>query len=86
MGNAPKLGAYQATDPGKLLKKIKYCIDNNDSFDSVKSTIFIELGKSDVKAEFALDLIYLFDPDEVSIPNYINEGLKWLQQILCVEE
>ena len=43
-------------------------------------------GRSDQKAEFALDLIYAVDPSELSVPAYIDEGLGWLQDYLTPEE
>lgn len=43
-------------------------------------------GKSDQKAEFALDLIYAVDPGKLAIPAYIAEGLQWLQSYLKPEE
>ena len=43
-------------------------------------------GKSDQKAEFALDVIYEIDPDEIAVPPYIAEGLTWLQNYLRSED
>ena len=74
-----------ATDPGQLLKILKERLDRGDSFDDIKTAIFDQLEQSQVKAEFALDLIYSIDPDEIEIPRYIDEGLKWLENILCTE-
>ena len=34
------------------------------------------------KAEFALNLIYLEEPNELKIPTYIKDGLSWLQDQL----
>ena len=49
--------------------------------------IFIKgYGKSDQKAEFALDLIYAVDPNQLIVPAYIDEGLEWLQSYLDPEE
>ena len=39
-------------------------------------------GKDVPKAGFALDLIYSVDPEDLQVPNYINEGLLWLQDLL----
>lgn len=77
---------HDIPEPGLLLKKLKEGFDKKDSFEVIKSTIFNELEKSEVKAEFALDLIYSIDPDEIAIPKYIDEGLKWLENILCAED
>ena len=77
---------HNVFEPGQLIKKLKEGLDRKDSFEAIKSTIFNELKKSEVKAEFALDLIYSMDPDEIVIPKYIDEGLKWLENILCAED
>ena len=66
-------------------KKIKDGLDAQNSFDSLKTTIFDELKKSEVKAEFALDLIFSIAPEEIAVPQYINEGLTWLENALCTE-
>lgn len=34
------------------------------------------------KAEFALDLLYFPNFDDIQVPDYISEGLKWLEGIL----
>ena len=59
--------------------------NKKETFEAIKTTIFEELKKSDVKAEFALDLIYLVDPKEIVVPQYIDEGLRWLENVLCSE-
>lgn len=74
-----------ATDPGQLLKKLKDGFDAKKSFDSLKTIIFNELKKSEVKAEFALDLIFSIAPEEIAVPQYINKGLTWLESVLCTE-
>ena len=84
--NWDTLKDHKASDPGQLIKKLKEGLDKKDSFDTIKSTIFNELQKTEVKADFALDLIYSIDPDEIEIPKYIDEGLKWLENILCAED
>lgn len=75
----------KASDPGQLIKKLKEGLDNNESFETMKTAIFNELKKTEVKAEFALDLIYSIDPDKIMVPKYISEGLKWLEYTLCTE-
>lgn len=79
------LSSLKATDPGQLLKKLKDGFDAKKSFDSLKTTIFNELKKSEVKAEFALDLIFSIAPEEIAVPQYINKGLTWLENVLCTE-
>ena len=79
------LSKLNATDPGQLLKKLKDGFDTKKSFDFLKTTIFNELKKSEVKAEFALDLIFSIAPEEIAVPQYINKGLTWLESVLCME-
>mgnify|MGYP002544716424 FL=1 len=74
------------SDPGQLIRKLKEGFDNKDSFETIKSKIFESLKQSDVKAEFALDLIYSIDPNMMVVPQYIDEGLKWLEDLLYEEE
>lgn len=83
--NWDTLSKLNATDSGQLLKKIKCEFNENKPFSSLKTTIFNELNKSDVKAEFALDLIFSIAPEKISVPEYINKGLTWLENILCTE-
>ena len=80
------LSKLNATDPGQLLKKIKDGFDAKKSFDFLKTTIFNELKKSEVKAEFALDLKFSIAPEEIAVPQYIDKGLTWLENILCAED
>lgn len=79
------LSSLKATDPGQLLKKLKDGFEAKKSFDSLKTTIFNELKKSEVKAEFALDVIFSIAPEEIAVPQYIDKGLTWLESVLCME-
>lgn len=72
-------------DVGSLFEKVQAALKNNFSYNKLSELIFEELGKSNVKAEFALDLIYSIDPDMYVIPEYIKDGLDWLQGVLCPE-
>lgn len=75
-------------DTGSLVKNVKDKITSADSFDEFHKGVYDALwnGKSDQKAEFALDLIYAVDPSDLIIPAYIAEGLEWLQSYLKPEE
>jgi len=77
-----------AGDAGNLLKKVNAALNAEKPFDDIHKQIYDELrtGKTDQKAEFALDLIYAIDPGKLTIPPYIAEGLEWLQTILRPEE
>ena len=71
-------------DSGSLVKKIRDTINSSTTFEAFLTGVYQTLrnGKSDQKAEFALDLIYAIDPNVLEVPSYIDEGLKWLQSCL----
>ncbi|MCM1220852.1 MAG: AAA family ATPase [Lachnospiraceae bacterium] len=71
-------------DAGSLVKKVSDIIGASTTFDAFLDGKYETLrnGKSDQKAEFALDLIYAIDPKDLVIPAYIDEGLTWLQSRL----
>lgn len=75
-------------DAGSLLKKANITLNTDKSFNEVHREIYdiLRNGKSDQKAEFALDLIFAIDPGKLTVPPYIGEGLEWLQTILRPEE
>lgn len=76
------------SDAGSLIKKVHIALNAAKSFEELHEQIYSELrdGKSDQKAEFALDLIYTIDPNKLTVPLYIAEGLEWLQTLLRPEE
>ena len=43
-------------------------------------------SKSAKKAEFALDMIYNKDPEKITIPQYIAEGLQWLENEILAKD
>lgn len=72
---------------GNLAKSVAGVIKSAKSFEEFRRSVYDSLreGKSDQKAEFALDLIYTIDPEEIKVPCYIDEGLNWLQDYLDPE-
>ncbi|MEB8399162.1 ATP-dependent nuclease [Enterococcus casseliflavus] len=74
----------EETEVGVLMKKVKRLLNESKPFIELHKDIYnlIREGKSDEKAEFALDLIYAFSPEDLTIPPYIAEGLKWLEDLL----
>lgn len=76
------------SEAGSLIKRVINILNNADSFEEINNQVYTELrvGKSDQKAEFALDLIYTIDPSKLKVPQYIAEGLEWLQSCLIPEE
>lgn len=75
-------------DVGGLVKKVHESINNAASFEDFHKKIYTMLreGSSAQKAEFALDVIYAMDPNDIKVPTYIAEGLDWLQCSLRPEE
>ena len=77
----------ETVDSDSLVKKIHDAAITKDSFDTFHEKIYkmFKNGKSDQKAEFALDMIYDIDPKDITVPSYIAGGLEWLQVLLCPE-
>lgn len=71
-------------DTGSLIKNVNDVIKSSSTFDEFSIGVYETLrsGKSEQKAEFALDLIYVIDPSDLIVPDYIDRGLKWLQSCL----
>lgn len=78
----------ETEDTGNLVKEVHNAIKTATSFDALHETIYKTLreGKSNQKAEFALDIIYAIDPKDITVPPYIASGLEWLQTLLRPEE
>ena len=66
----------------KLFNAIKSFDKKHQSYDELRKDIFEKLDDSGVKAGFALDLLFSFDPNDFQVPEYIAEGLQWLQNEL----
>lgn len=60
--------AAQITDPKQAAEKL---------FDAITA-------KGAKKAEFALELLYYKDPELVTVPKYISDGLAWLENKLVI--
>ena len=48
----------------------------NDIYNTLRNS------ESGDKAAFALDLLFLTEPEKLKVPKYIEEGLNWLQEKL----
>ena len=57
------------------IKKAQGVTDAQDAFKTIRNSGF-------KKAEFALDLLYLQNFNDIKVPSYISEGLQWLESIL----
>lgn len=67
-------------EPIGLLKKLNTALEKETLEDASKE-MFNNLQKGS-KAEMALELLYLTEPDMVQPPAYISDGLKWLEEAL----
>ncbi len=70
-----------------LIEKIHDVCNEKSEFNVFSEKVYnIFRGENVPKANFALDLIYSVDPLELNIPEYIAEGLIWLQNVLDKHE
>lgn len=78
----------EVTDPGNLVEQTHDLLNSSDTFETIHEKIYkmLRAGKSEQKAEFALDVIFEISPDELSVPPYIDQGLMWLQDYLHPED
>lgn len=66
-------------DEESLIGKIQEKIKGADSSIKLQKEVDETLRNNDgKKASFALDLIFSIDADKLVVPNYIDDGLKWL--------
>lgn len=82
------LALFQTKSGDGIVEKVHGIVANAKTFDELHMQLYKVLreSQSGQKAEFALDIIYSFDPNEIVIPPYIAEGLEWLQLQLRSEE
>lgn len=62
-----------------LLTKIQELFFSDKTIDKIHDSIFNALGNSSVKARLATDLMCIEDFESLSTPQYIKEGLKWIE-------
>ncbi len=78
--NIEKFRSIPATSG--LLKKMVDAAKENDIKTSAEKAYDAINSTSAKKAEFALDVLYFNDPEELKVPLYIKEGLNWLEDVL----
>ena len=71
-------------DPKGLLKKLKNAL-HRDTLNDASKQMFDSLGAGS-KAGMALELLYLTEPSKLEPPDYISEGLKWLEDKLAEKQ
>ena len=64
-----------------LIKKMADAV-NKPTITKACQGMFNAFSKNSKKAEMALELLYTTEPSELEPPQYINEGLEWLQEQL----
>ena len=72
---------FKTIEKTGLIKKMSDAVDvvKNPSLNEACQSMFDELRKSRKKAEMALELLYVTDLKKLNPPEYIKEGLDWLQ-------
>ncbi|MDY0222431.1 MAG: AAA family ATPase [Desulfobacterium sp.] len=68
-----------------LLKKFKEAVTNKDEISELSQALFDALASGN-KAGFALDMLYFQDPASINVPEYIHNGLKWLENKLLLRQ
>ena len=63
-----------------LLNKLQGSLER-DTLEDAAADMFLKLEKGS-KAEMALELLYLSEPEQLEPPDYIADGLKWLEKNL----
>ena len=78
--NINKFKAITATS-GLLKRMVEAANDEDKNIVAKKS--YDAINSDGVKkAEFALDVLYFEAPEDLKVPNYIKEGLDWLEEVL----
>lgn len=78
--NIEKFKSIPATSG--LLKKMVEAAKDGDINNSAQNA-YLAINSTGVKkAEFALDVLYFEDPEELNVPTYIKDGLYWLENVL----
>ncbi|MDY2697961.1 MAG: AAA family ATPase [Lachnospiraceae bacterium] len=74
---------FSTTKGEGLMGNIYDACNEGLDFESYHEKIYnLFRGENVPKAGFALDLIFSVDPQILQVPNYIHEGLLWLQDLL----
>lgn len=70
------LEVFKIIDGTGLIKKFREAA-NLTTLDAINSAMFAAL-KTGRKAEFALELLFKEEPEQLAMPEYIKDGLDWL--------
>jgi len=68
-----------------LIKKFNSIFSTKTDAKEINRELFTAFRNGD-KAKFALDLLYLEEPEKFNVPTYIKEGLEWLKNKLLTRQ
>lgn len=74
---------FQKNNGNGFIKKLNNEFNSEGSINMIANNLFDYLkDNSRIKAPFALDLLFMEDPKKLKTPEYIKDGLKWLENKL----
>ena len=73
-------------DPSGLIKKLHDAFDKTTLSEANKAMYEGITGKNTIKAQMALELLFLTEPDALTPPLYISDGLTWLEGKLAARK
>lgn len=79
------IDTFREADGTGLLKKFQEAVSSKKDVSELAQALFNAL-ESGNKAEFALDMLYFEDPAKIKVPEYIQKGLKWLENKLFIRQ
>lgn len=80
------LNLFKSIKGNGLIRKFNKAFSEEDATLISQKVYDAVADKNAKKADFALDLIYSKDPTKIVIPQYISEGLAWLETVLITKE
>jgi predicted ATP-dependent endonuclease of OLD family len=72
---------FRNADGIGLVKKFRVAIERHKDVSELHDALLQALENAN-KAEFALDMLCFKDPALIQVPEYINKGLEWLENVL----
>lgn len=76
---------FRKADRSKPISEFKEVIEKNTNINDLHGALLKALEKA-TKAEFALNLLYSEDPTSIKVPEYIHNGLEWLENKLLLRQ
>lgn len=74
---------FKANSSNGFIKKLNTEFNSGDNINVIANNLFEYLKNNGrIKAPFALDLLFMEDPEKLKIPEYIYDGLKWIENKL----